>query len=729
MKRMIALLIGIVVALQSTLMASAPLADVVPEDGLVYVGWAGASTLREPYAKSNLAVVLKESRFAELFTTYADAVQEKMGASRDGDLNQAAMIMSVVRSVLADAWEYPTAFYLRAPDWESANPMPRAAVIVKAGKDVTAVRRKLDPLVKNADGWRLSGQGEYVVISFGYPQDKLALALAGEGKSKPITTSAEFEKGMAQAVKSPAVAVFIDVEGIYRNLEKGLIAAEQADVWQRVESVVKESGLSGVKSISYAAGFDGANWASGSFVHAPGPRTGLLAAIDGTIDASILQVVPAEASTVLTAKLDAKKLLSAIVEGTRRVEPEAGDVLDDLVRDANQVLGADLIDDLAGSLGSDWVMYTAPGVTGDSLLAMVVVNKLPDPARAKTLFQQASKRAFESVAREMRGNREGVTLAGQVARFDDIEVYYMGLPIVAPAWAIEGDHLYFGFYPQSVAAAIKWTRAKKPDFSTSEKLKRFRSMVGREDATGMFYVDLPHALQSGGTHSTAMLLVRYAGFADLFGMPLPEPIVPTLDTLLKVAFPSGGVHWTDEDGFHSRNISPFPGSMLLSDAGAASTVGVGGAALGTSILLPSLNRAREAANRVKCASQLRQMGMAMVMYVNDNNGAMPPDLATLLESAELPPQLVLCPSVGRTVPNTWSDMTVEQRGEWINANSNYRYLPTAKLPTKRSSEIVVMYELPDNHRDGGNVLFADGHVEFLPSFQLERALKRAGEQP
>ena len=50
---------------------------------------------------------------------------------------------------------------------------------------------------------------------------------------------------------------------------------------------------------------------------------------------------------------------------------------------------------------------------------------------------------------------------------------------------------------------------------------------------------------------------------------------------------------------------------------------IGIIALLISILLPSLGKAREQANRVKCQSNMRQIGQGMLAYTNDNRGFYP----------------------------------------------------------------------------------------------------------
>jgi len=62
---------------------------------------------------------------------------------------------------------------------------------------------------------------------------------------------------------------------------------------------------------------------------------------------------------------------------------------------------------------------------------------------------------------------------------------------------------------------------------------------------------------------------------------------------------------------------------------------IGIIALLISILLPSLNRARETANRVKCAANMKQIGSALLLYSNENRNAYPRTYGTTDDKVDL----------------------------------------------------------------------------------------------
>ena len=64
-----------------------------------------------------------------------------------------------------------------------------------------------------------------------------------------------------------------------------------------------------------------------------------------------------------------------------------------------------------------------------------------------------------------------------------------------------------------------------------------------------------------------------------------------------------------------------------------------------SILLPALQRARQSARQVSCLSQIRQCGLAVLAYVNENNGRFPPLWAT-------------APNLDYSVWNNWISMVI-----------------------------------------------------------------------
>jgi prepilin-type processing-associated H-X9-DG protein/predicted Zn finger-like uncharacterized protein len=142
-----------------------------------------------------------------------------------------------------------------------------------------------------------------------------------------------------------------------------------------------------------------------------------------------------------------------------------------------------------------------------------------------------------------------------------------------------------------------------------------------------------------------------------------------------------------------------------------------------SILLPSLNRARETANRVHCASNMRQIGQAMLLYANENKGAFPPNLDVLLKVQDIDAKTFNCPSTGDT-PATGPGN--------LNAGGHLSYVYVGQKSTSNSpAEVIVLFEPVTNHTDGANFLFADGHVEFYSKADAQKMISKlqAGQNP
>jgi prepilin-type processing-associated H-X9-DG protein len=109
------------------------------------------------------------------------------------------------------------------------------------------------------------------------------------------------------------------------------------------------------------------------------------------------------------------------------------------------------------------------------------------------------------------------------------------------------------------------------------------------------------------------------------------------------------------------------------------------------MLLPPLARARELAKRTVCAANMQGIGIALATYANENDGKYPPSLDVLLDEGAIAPQQLICPS-GDGSPN---------------------YVYIAGQTTDDDLRAPLLYEPIENHEDGGNILFIDGHVEFI----------------
>jgi prepilin-type N-terminal cleavage/methylation domain-containing protein len=168
---------------------------------------------------------------------------------------------------------------------------------------------------------------------------------------------------------------------------------------------------------------------------------------------------------------------------------------------------------------------------------------------------------------------------------------------------------------------------------------------------------------------------------------------------------------------------------------------IGIIALLISILLPSLNRAREAANRVKCASNLRSIGQAVHIFAAENKGRIPaahtgtwgtpwwgtwmysPDWLALIDTYGAARALYQCPSVPTTVEGldydlgfaNWNAGAVNASINAINTNG----LPLNPTPSGDTGDIDWEPGNEARHREGVEIsaaynipIYAPGDINY-----------------
>ncbi len=169
-----------------------------------------------------------------------------------------------------------------------------------------------------------------------------------------------------------------------------------------------------------------------------------------------------------------------------------------------------------------------------------------------------------------------------------------------------------------------------------------------------------------------------------------------------------------------------------------------------SIMTPALAGVTEAARRVRCASNLRQIGLGLFMYAEHHDGMLPASVFSRPENARraLEPSSMMLLHVGENDPNNWDGLGLLVDDEFISATSvfycpshtgnhaeeayegdwtslgaqivgNYHYRPSTRtdgiaLEALAKNALLAtdgLRTLPDyNHRVGLNGLQTDGSV-------------------
>ncbi len=154
-----------------------------------------------------------------------------------------------------------------------------------------------------------------------------------------------------------------------------------------------------------------------------------------------------------------------------------------------------------------------------------------------------------------------------------------------------------------------------------------------------------------------------------------------------------------EDGFvYHGNCSHSIANMFLMQGF------VGSPAIMAGMLLPALSDARTKAREISCASNLKQIGLALRMYSMDHGEKFPvadgvAGFEVLRKQGYLEnAQIYICPQSGDKAATPLTEKSV-----------SYVYL--GGFSESDSVDIPLAFDKPGNHKRSVNVLFLDGHVQ------------------
>lgn len=151
--------------------------------------------------------------------------------------------------------------------------------------------------------------------------------------------------------------------------------------------------------------------------------------------------------------------------------------------------------------------------------------------------------------------------------------------------------------------------------------------------------------------------------------------------------------------------------------------------LAASIILPTLNKWRGERRAELAIRHLHQIGLGILIYCNDHQGAFPDSLATMIEADEgLSPQVLIdpnsddTPAQGATPQEIAADIA---RG----GHQSFIYLGKGMTDKTADAETLIAYEPLSVYRNGTNALFGDGHSEWLTPQQLNQLIGRPTSGP
>lgn len=552
------------------------------------------------------------------------------------------------------------------------------------------------------DAMHVGVQDHYLLLSWG---KHAAETLAGAGTFKPLSQDPEYA-AVHQKFKPQSEWR----ASVYANIQSGLqmLGARKSAAGPEALQVMDALGVEQFKALFIQ--FDGSDIGPRmvSYLHCP-KADGSLAQLwrqSAVTDADVA-LIPRDAYWANVSKFDLAALYREGLTVAEKLEPTAPATVEGVMSGVRQMLGYSPSTDLLPVFGDTWQIYDAPDHGGLLVTGMVLVNNVRDADALQGMLQRTVD-YFAPLAAQ--GN---VKLTLKEMKQGGHVIHYLligGVPVpIAPAWTFVDKHWAFALAPQTLAAALPQLdpASRRSSLLDNSDYKAARAKLPKA-LTSVHYADAQNANRLWYPLTLLVATAAASGTAgsdhpfDLAAVPNFRDFTAGLHNLV-----SGSSF--DAEGLVSTTYGATPGTMLIS--GNADIVTL---ATMTSVLLPSLSRARELAKRTVCMSNIRGVGMGCWIYANDHKDEFPKELNELVKLGMVTPAQFVCPSAG----------TTEQDAEnYLNGRGSVGWTYISGQNSRSDVRNVLMFESLSHHDgEGGGVLFIDSHVQFMKPAELREAV-------
>jgi hypothetical protein len=553
--------------------------------------------------------------------------------------------------------------------------------------------------------------GDTFVMFFGDGAENFVPRLIKGKLEKDLRSAPEFIDCVGKIPGDSIFTSYLNTRGALQVARQLIGRQQNADLdlaifVQNWDKFLSELGIDNVTGIAEKTVVQDRQFVTRTLVRTKGAPAGLLAVIaQPAVDPAMMKAIPQDAMAATAVRLDLAKGYDQLKASLIRIGGNDAKQAFDQIEQGADGLGLPVKTMLEG-LGDQWVFYNAASRGGFALTGWTLVTNVRDAQK----FNKTLDILRNVLAKVMGGDGERASL--RVLNVDGQRIEYLELgrwgSFVSPAWTVVGDKLVIALYPQIVEDAARQIRQEEKSLLDNPDYVAARRRTG--DTGPVFYTSgarLTENLYPIALPLLAALNSFGAGFNHNGNAGESRPgaadLLPSMQRLMEYVGNDTIAVTTTPDGLlKTRSVAnPLLSPMTWIDSP------IVWLALG----IPTLSDSADADDRARSLGNLRQIGQSITLYANDNKGKFPPDLATLIKSQDLSPDLLKSP-YGPAKGGV--DIVLAPVAD----------LDLTKLQSAATT-LVAYDQAALEQGDGAVALYADGHCEWVTPEALKKSLEEA----